>query len=427
MSEADPSEVSVVVTQDGFSVEKSYEPDDFPVPAIAFVIRSERDELVEVRLSDRVPEEVDPSDIGFHPKYGAEYWEVEDGRIVFEREFEAGEEYTTVYGLRSETEDIERYLTEPEFESIDPPLEDAGEVVREVMDENADATSLELNEPDEEEPGPGGASPDDIEGALAEAESAADEGSEETDEGEEDEIELNLSGADEADSPDAGDDATSDTDTRPSRGGISPANVAEALAAELREGNVSPDAMATLRAQLEPEHGSVDARIGDLQNDVADLRAYTGALEEFLDEEGSGQEILDDLQAQVAGVEASLDDLEDRASRNSDRIGEVDADLASLDEEVLDVSENLSEVESTVSELESQVQSVDDRMATLSEDIESVQEEVGADIDDRVGDLETRLDDIQGDLDQLDQMRKQLSSVFGAQSPGDEGGPDDES
>ncbi len=101
-------------------MEKSFEPDDFPVPAIAFVIHAGRGETTDVRIVDRVPDDVPAQDIGFHPKYGADFWTVEDDEIVFEREFEAGEEYTTVYGLRAkDTEDVSRFLTDPAIEGVE--------------------------------------------------------------------------------------------------------------------------------------------------------------------------------------------------------------------------------------------------------------------------------------------------------------------
>ena len=59
MADAEPDE-PVIESDAGVTVEKSYEPDDFPVPAIAFVIHSERDEQASVRLVDTVPEEVRP-------------------------------------------------------------------------------------------------------------------------------------------------------------------------------------------------------------------------------------------------------------------------------------------------------------------------------------------------------------------------------
>lgn len=381
MDEADPSDVSVTVNRDGVSVEKSYEPDDFPVPAIAFVFRSEReDEAVTVRLSDTVPEGVDPQDVGFHPEYGQEHWSVEGDRIVFERSLDPEEEYTTVYGLRSAVDDVSRYLSEPDLESVDPSLEEPGgkggdetgggldesvpEIVGEAEDEEDEEISLDLADP-----------PAGVESAVTETD-----------------------GSDDATA--AGTDADPDADASDERpgGGISPANVAEALAAELREGAVSERARETLRAELSPERGSVDARIADLQSEVADLRAYTDALEAFLDEEGGARQVLDDLDARVSDVEATLADIDDRADRNAERIGEVDADLAALVDEVDAVEARVDDVESSV---------------------ETVRKEIDADIEDRVGDLEDRLDGIQDDLEQLDQMRKQLSSVFEPAGDGD--------
>ena len=120
MTSADPEEV-VTAAGDGITVEKSFEPDDFPVPAIAFVVSSDRNEAVSIRLADDIPDDVEPENIGFHPKYGAEFWDVEDDSIVFEREIEAGEEYTTVYGLRGGGADLAaKFMSAPRLESVDP-------------------------------------------------------------------------------------------------------------------------------------------------------------------------------------------------------------------------------------------------------------------------------------------------------------------
>jgi hypothetical protein len=113
----------VTVESDGVTVTKRFEDDEFPVPTIVFEFVSGRDEPVRVRLSDRVPEEVAVGDLGFHPEHGSEHWEVDEERITFERELEAGTEYATVYGVRvTDTDNIEDFLTEPTFERVDPPL-----------------------------------------------------------------------------------------------------------------------------------------------------------------------------------------------------------------------------------------------------------------------------------------------------------------
>jgi len=107
------------------TVTKRFEADEFPVPAIAFNFESRRSEPVTVRLSDVVPDDVAVEDLGFHPEYGSEYWTIDDDEISFEREIEPDGEYTTVYGIRATgTDNVEQFLTEPQFDEVDPPLED---------------------------------------------------------------------------------------------------------------------------------------------------------------------------------------------------------------------------------------------------------------------------------------------------------------
>jgi DNA-directed RNA polymerase subunit RPC12/RpoP len=118
-------DVPVVVEEAGIRLEKSFEPDDFPVPVIAFVVDSTRGHPVSVRVAESIPDGIPTGDIGFHPRYGSDHWTIVDGEIVFEREFAAGEEYTTVYGLRATpTDDVGRFLTEPRL-SVEPTA-DAG-------------------------------------------------------------------------------------------------------------------------------------------------------------------------------------------------------------------------------------------------------------------------------------------------------------
>jgi uncharacterized phage infection (PIP) family protein YhgE len=358
MSNADPTELSVVVRSDGVTVEKSYEPDDFPVPAIAFVLRSERDESVDVRLVDQVPEEAEPDDIGFHPKYGAEFWSVEDEMIVFERTFEAGEEYTTVYGLRaSETEDLESYLTEPELEDVEPPLpeDEQGETVE----------SLDLSDPSDDD-----SASDDIEAALADVDDG-DTGSDTKD------------GSADATQPTAGD-----------------FDVVGELAASIRTGSVEDDDLETLRnALVEGSGDSVDARIEQLQTDVADLRSYTTALEEFLDDEGDAQVVLNELQSAIDDLRGEVATVAGRTEENAQRIGGVD-------DEVADLAESVDEFESEIDE----IGHVTDRIDELEEGLDRIEE-----LESSLETVEDQIEQAQDDIESLREMRDQLTSVFGEQ------------
>lgn len=148
MTNAEPEDI-VTVASDGVTVEKTLKPDDFPVPVISFNIHSVRDTAVSVRLADTVPDGTLMRNIGFHAKYGAEFWNVEDDQIIFIREFAPEESYTTVYGLRGDdAETVTDFMSEPTIESVNPPLSEDGEDVNtklnvaSMLDEN-NTTSTE--------------------------------------------------------------------------------------------------------------------------------------------------------------------------------------------------------------------------------------------------------------------------------------------
>jgi archaellum component FlaC len=422
MSNADSEEVSVVVERGGVSVEKSFEPDDFPVPAIAFVIHSDRDETTNVRIVDQVPDDVPAQDIGFHPKYGADFWSVEDDEIVFEREFEAGEEYTTVYGLRAkDTDEVERFLTEPTIEGVEGEETVSDIIGDEADDADADDgdeaetdeeevdTSIDLDDPtgteqaadaDDEEPTrpePAEASADDLESAIADLDETGD-GDEEAAEGDE---------------PAAGDDgevsaAVESVGGQPESAGngasaaVAPEDLAAALAAEIRDGDVADEDLETLRealgADLESSGGEVpghvEARIDKLQGDVDEVVAYTGALESFLDDAGSADELLE-MREEFDDLRGSVDELEGTVAGMDDRLDEVAATTESLEGSIETLHDDVADLESGLSDLESQ-------LADLEDDI-------GEDLSERVADLEHELDEMEEDIETLDNLRQALA------------------
>lgn len=485
MSNMDPEEVNVVVEHHGVTVEKSYEPDDFPVPAIAFVVRSTRDKPVDVRLIDDVPDDIPAEDIGFHPQYGAEHWSVEDSTIVFEREFEPGEEYTTVYGLRaSDAADVERFLDEPDLDHVTPELEESSDTVGEVIGE------VELDEETEEEKPDEPVEPLDLQEPGADT-AGADAGSAGGTEASPGDLEAAVSAAESEIDIDTDTDIDSDTDTETAPGDAEPAiveveedaagavptaaggDVAAALAAQIREGQVAERDLQALREALDVEAaGSTEARLSRLQQDVSDLRAYTDALEAFLDENGEARtllrelrdeidrlerrmqatdertreavqradsvdEELDDLAADVREVDDTVSTVEDRLDTDLDEVetglADVEASVEELQERVeTDVNRELTELrdevtsarddvavtEDRVDDVEDRIEKVsnlEDRMADLEADLEGLQT-----VEQRMEEVEGRLKDAQDDIEQLAQMREQLSSVFGASS--DDGG-----
>jgi len=411
MSSADPEEVSVEIRREGVTVEKSFEPDDFPVPAIAFVIRSERDVPVDVTLVDTVPEDIQAEDIGFHPKYGAEHWRNEGDELIFERTFEPGEEYTTVYGLRArDTDDVGRFLGDPELAGIDPPKE-SSEVVRDVIGAGGEGVEA-------------GTSDDDLEAAIAAADVESD-----------------------PESPTGGPGtkpAAGDADVGPT----SPGSVASALAEGIRSGQVSDGDLEVLREALgagEASSNSLEVRIEHLQSEVAELQAYSDALGEFIDENGDARtlvrelrESIESVRADVAEVESEIDSVSGEVSEATDRVGGLGEDVARIDDEVdrigtdveavgsevADVETSLSSVEERVEELDTSLADVDEELSSLRETMEGVRGEVD-DVrkeipEGRIEEMDDRMNDLETELEDLAEMRQRMASVFGGMGAGQE-------
>jgi len=409
MSESQNYE-EVTVASNGITVIKTFEADAFPVPAIAFRIKSDRTEAVTVKIVDDVPENVAVEDLGFHPEYGSEYWTIEDDEITFEREIESEEQYTTVYGIRATgTDDVEQFLTEPEIADVDPPLEDedgvvggsGSDVVRDVISGNTDSVP---GLSDEE----GGDEDEDI-GTLdladpnSEGEARAEDDEDDEDEeaeAEDEEEEADTEAAEEADEAEAEDEDEETAKTNGVGGDIE--SVAAALATEIREGEVDDDDMAVLQDELELEGSgdgdgaAVDARIEKLQTDLADMEAYIDALEEFLEENGQGSELIEDVQNSLGDLESQMDEIEDGIEDNADdiaslegKVNNIKGDMQSLKGDVKDVDDSIDAIQSTVDDLEEDL-----------DDIEGVSDTI---------------DDIEDDIGELQEWREQLSNVLGAQ------------
>jgi outer membrane murein-binding lipoprotein Lpp len=363
MSDAAADE-PILTTEDGVTVEKTYEPEDFPVPAIAFTITSERDEAISVRLADTVPDDIPTEDIGFHPNYGAEFWEIEGSTIVFTREFEPHGEYVTVYGLRGkDAAEVDRFLTEPELTSVDSIQGASGNVVRDVIGAEAstadaptdDAVDVTTPEP---QPDLDDVSDGDLDIDLPDP--AADEDSDETGED--------------------GDTADADAGTDSGESGVGAVesdetSQAAALAAEIRGEAVDDSDLADLRDALGATAGdSTDARVDHLQSTVTDLEAYTDALAEFLDEEGDAQSILSEVSEEYESATERLDDLEREVARIDDlerdvaRIDDLERDVGTLRADVTALDEDVAEAtEKRLVEMEAAIESLEEELADVAE------------------------------------------------------------
>jgi len=80
------------------------------------------------------------------------------------------------------------------------------------------------------------------------------------------------------------------------------------------------------------------AHVDQLATKVSKMEAYVDKLEEFIDENGSAQEIFQSVQNKQAGLEADVDELEDEVEQD---LAELEADLDSLRNAVAEVNKEI--------------------------------------------------------------------------------------
>lgn len=461
MSPSADTEEVVAVTDDSVTVRKRYAPDEFPVPAIRFEIESDHDSPVSVRLTESIPESFPMDAVGFHPEYHSEQWTAyQDNRVQFTGTVEPDSSLVTVYGIRLDDEfDSSAFLTEPTI-SVEGGDGGSESTATGVSDSVEDVVSTDRNNAVKEMLTGDSESVPGLDASEQESASDTSDSSEDS----EPEIELDIdaaaervasesaAGTEESSSPDSdedrdsgtGADATSKTEaeSEPERdsgvdsvldspdgsrsesdsthgadsrarsaadggsyGAVGDSELVSRLASSLRSDSIAAEDLDTIRSELgSSQSGSTAAKLSHLQERVEEVAAYSGALEEFLDEEGTGaqlvadvQEKVESLQSEVSRIETTvesnataIDELDDSVSKNSDTLDSVRTSVSSLDGDVASVEDSVSNLESSVDRLEDRASGIESDVSANADDIDSIESDLESVSDDVVDILEWR-------------------------------------
>ena len=445
---------AIIVTNDGVTVEKQLVEDEFPIPTIRFRIVNERDDPVSVTLSETVPDDFTIGSLGFHPDYGSEYWTcLDDEKAEFDRALEGRASMETLYGIR--IDDVERasaFLTEPSIESVtpvdpdeveDPIVEADGELPDvgpaqsqedpvEEVDEPEEPVTLSLNDEETDpvvrEDQPTATSPANGDGQQAAAIDDAELPDAELPDGD-----IDLSGVAVPD-----DDSlhveevlgSEDPDvevavpTEPADAGPEDGALIERLVEELERADVDPEQKAVLRDELDVGVPSeTRARIDSLQGRIETLAAYTDSLEEFLDENGTAQELLEGFETQVRALRDDVATIRHHTRANASDIGELNSNLVDLEDHVEDVADRLDAVadhaeaiEDDLAETDDHIDTVEDDLADAEDTIEDNAENIEAldqhlvEVDDELSDVEDRVSTTESDVADLETTTEDLGS-----------------
>lgn len=309
----------VVDARDGVTLRKRFEETDRDLPAVEYEFVSDREETVTVRVVEPVPETLDAEDLGFRGTDVSSAWQFKGPKIEFEAEFPPNAVRKTACAARGENATAIRALLEQ--------------------------PEIFVVEPAGSEASRGGPS--------ERGEAAAG----------------------------ASDDGAQAADGRPDGGSL-----VDGLVAELRSGEGSAES----RRFLEEEFGtgtdstrSVEAKLTQLQADVSDVRAYTGALETFLDEKGSGREVIDRLETQVASLDQSVDELDATVTSHDDDLTGLRRDLDALETEVDSMAAEFDELSGQLRSVESTLEDLDESLPDY--DVDRRIEEIEAELAEATG------------------------------------------
>lgn len=188
-------------------------------------------------------------------------------------------------------------------------------------------------------------------------------------------------------------------------------SIAAALANELRDGSVSDSDLELLRDELGtgvPQ--SVDVRLNRLQARLADLDAYTDALEAFINENGTAEGVLSDLREDidavtdtVSALESDLDSVESNVEAGQDERDALEAVTDELEEETESLTAQTDALEANVADVESDLAAVASDSESNAESIESLESDV-ASLREHVDDLFTAKQDAEADLEALEEQ-----------------------
>ena len=171
----------------------------------------------------------------------------------------------------------------------------------------------------------------------------------------------------------------------------------------------------TLLEDASGRGGSVEARLDELQAEVSDLKAYTNALEEFLDEEGTGQQIVESVRRDLVAITDEVEHLELVLARHDRSLDGHDEQLETLQSEVATLADDLEAHRETATDWFGTIEeALDEHAAThddLGEQLDSVQTEA-ADIASAVDALEADLEEgLAAEADDRAALERQVDTL----------------
>lgn len=194
-------------------------------------------------------------------------------------------------------------------------------------------------------------------------------------------------------------------------------DLVEQLVTSLKAGDVSEEQRSVLRDHLVADvPNRVGIRIDHLQAKVGQLEAYTQAIEEFVDEEGTARELLsavresiDHANEQIDALDARIESAERAGTTLANELAAVDGRLADLDEFVETLEGRHSrEIAGVDAKVERAEERLDESIATVSADVEDLKVDISA-----LSAIEEELSSLSAEVDALSDVPDEVAANRG--------------
>lgn len=194
--------------------------------------------------------------------------------------------------------------------------------------------------------------------------------------------------------------ATVERDESAVEPGVSGRQLADALAAAVRAGNVDEATIDTLRGALVDRDGtSTQLRLERLESRQAEFATYVDALRDLIEEHGPATEF-------VAQLQASIRELEDETAALQDDIEATRGASASIREELTSRTDDLGDRLDAVEEAN---ESLGAGIAVLASDLDDLRSRV-QELEDEIEGAGTEIDDLSADLDDVNRTTAAIES-----------------
>lgn len=112
---------SLSVSRGGVRIRKTVMVDEVAIPTVAYVVESDRDQPVTVRVVDEVPDGVPSGAVAVHDAYDAGGWRVDDdGYLEYRRDLAPSETRKTAFFVDVDEALAREFFVAPSIETVRP-------------------------------------------------------------------------------------------------------------------------------------------------------------------------------------------------------------------------------------------------------------------------------------------------------------------